>query len=86
MPVSFSALAGRGVGSLAQALQHLVRDPADVAGPERQDQVAGPHGVEQASTTPVRSPTYRTSRPLRAAIPSARVRAWTPGIGASPAG
>src|SRR5574342_1057028 len=47
MPVSFSAR-GRGRGlARGQALTHLVRDRADVAGPEGQDQVTGPNGAEE---------------------------------------
>src|SRR5688572_29587552 len=49
MLVSFSARgppAGRGL-TRGQALAHLVRDRADVAGPEGQDQVTGPDGSEE---------------------------------------
>ena len=69
-----------------QALAHLVRDRSHVARPEGQDQVARPGDARRmihhlgpvAHVSDVDGPC--------APDPLGQVRAWTPGIGASPAG
>ena len=87
MLVSFSArgrITGRGL-TRVQALAHLVRDRADVAGPEGQDQVTGPGDAEESLHD--LGPVAHVSDIAAAARPDplGQTRAVTPGIGASPA-